>query len=61
MASDMILDDFDFQSNFQLINQIFDLRHEKFMLQLEVDKLKLFIQIEEELKEVDEIIENWSV
>ncbi len=61
MASDMILDDFDFQSNFQLINQIFDLRHEKFMLQLEVDKLKLFIQIEEELKEVDEIIENWSL
>ena len=61
MASDMILDDFDFQSNFQLINQIFDLRHEKFMLQLEVDKLKLFIQIEEELKEVDEIIENWRL
>jgi len=61
MASDMILDDFDFQSNFQLISQIFDLKHEKFMLQLEVDKLKLFIQIEDELKEVEEIIENWSL
>jgi hypothetical protein len=61
MVSDSIVDHFDFPDNFNLISQVFELRHENLMLQIEVDKLKLLVKMYDELKETNKIIENWSL
>lgn len=61
MASDSILDHHPIPDNFNLISQVFELRHENMMLQIEVDKLKLLVQMYDELNEANEIVENWSL